>query len=251
MTQQKEKLDQIIQSIETLKHEMQSLRNEFHKIEDVILKDRLESVENALAQNRLLLYANQLEENMPTDFFRLMKYGCESQKKCGEMAEQAIAGNLELIKKSKIKEAFKDLDMRIENAKKFLEKSKKPECNLCYQNVLEKLKREKRTFHTIASMEKSWINKKSIKPDVSFLAESLEPIANKKRLSILFGLKNGKKSFTELSQITGLKGGHLIFHIKKLLKVKFIAQEGKKGDYFITQSGINALERIPTINAKV
>ena len=89
-------------SIESLKLEVRSLKEEFHKMEETILKDRLKSVENALAQNRLLLYANQLEEDLPADFFKLMKYGCESQKKCAKMSQVAISGNLELFKKSKI-----------------------------------------------------------------------------------------------------------------------------------------------------
>ena len=243
-----QELNQLKDSIESLKIEVSSLKDEFHNIEDTILKDRLKSVENALAQNRLVLYANQLEENLPADFFKLMKHGCESQQKCAKASQVAISGNLELIKKSKIKEAFTDLDLRIESAKRFLEESKKPECNPCYQNVLDKLKREKRTFQTIASVEKSWKKQKPSKIDISFILKSfLEPISNQNRLSILFSLYERKRSFTELSQVTGQSGGPLIFHIKKLIRAKLIAQEGNKGDYIITQKGIGALNLISSI----
>ena len=41
-----------------------------------------------------------------------------------------------------------------------------------------------------------------------------------------------------------LKGGHLIFHIKKLLDSKLIAQEDNKGDYIITPKGVDAIRKI-------
>ena len=41
-----------------------------------------------------------------------------------------------------------------------------------------------------------------------------------------------------------LKGGHLIFHIKKLLDSQFIAQEDNKGDYIITPKGVDAIKKI-------
>ncbi len=41
-----------------------------------------------------------------------------------------------------------------------------------------------------------------------------------------------------------LKGGHLIFHLKKLLDSGLIAQEDNKGDYIITPNGVDAVKKI-------
>jgi predicted transcriptional regulator len=42
----------------------------------------------------------------------------------------------------------------------------------------------------------------------------------------------------------GAEGGHLIFHLKKLLDSKLIAQEDNKGDYIITPKGADAIRKI-------
>jgi DNA-binding transcriptional ArsR family regulator len=74
--------------------------------------------------------------------------------------------------------------------------------------------------------------------DVSFIVENLlEPLANPVRLKILLSLYGGKKNFSKLSGEMALKGGHLIFHLKKLLDAKLVTQEDNKGDYIITAKG--------------
>jgi predicted transcriptional regulator len=75
----------------------------------------------------------------------------------------------------------------------------------------------------------------------------LDPLANPTRLRILLSLSEGKKSFSKLAQTMDLKGGHLIFHLKKLLATQLIAQEDNKGDYLITAKGINAVKKIVSL----
>ena len=111
-----------------------------------------------------------------------------------------------------------------------------------------KLKSERRSLKTISSIEKSWSKEVPSEVNISLILKSfLEPISNQDRLSILFSLCKGKRSFTELSKVTGKRGGPLIFHIKKLKRSKLIGQEGTKGDYIITPKGISALNLISSI----
>ncbi len=87
--------------------------------------------------------------------------------------------------------------------------------------------------------------------DVSYLVENvLEPLANTARLKIVLSLCEGEKSFSKLNQLTGLKGGHLIFHLKKLSDAGLIAQEDNKGDYITTQRGIEAAKKISILPRK-
>ena len=64
-------------------------------------------------------------------------------------------------------------------------------------------------------------------------------------------LYNGKKSFSELSKLTGKSGGPLIFHLNKLIKAKLIAQEKNQGDYIITQKGSQALEILSEVKKPI
>ena len=245
MIHQKENQDSVVTSIESLRLEIQSLKNEFRKMEGTILKDRLKSVENALSQNRLLMYADQLGEELKEDFLRLMKDKCENQEKCAKKFSEFLSENLDLLKQSKIKEAFEDLDSKILQTKQMGKEVKRKGCEMCFRNVHKKLKREKRAFQTVTLVEKNWIETEPVNLDIAFLVKSfLEPLANQKRLAILFSLYEGKKSFSQLSQLTTLKAGHLIFHLNKLLGARIVAQEGNKGDYIIMQSGIDAIRRL-------
>ncbi|MFX1337468.1 MAG: winged helix-turn-helix domain-containing protein [Promethearchaeota archaeon] len=70
----------------------------------------------------------------------------------------------------------------------------------------------------------------------------LTPLSNVIRLQILKYLSKGGKYYTQLEELTGIKAGHLLFHIEKLMSAKFVIQENKK--YLITMKGRKALSLI-------
>ena len=235
-------------AIESLREEVRVVKDELRNIEGTLLEDRLKSVENALAQNRLLIYTTQLEEEVKNDFFRLMKHGCESQKECTEKISKFFSEKLKLIKQLNVEQAFEDIDGLIELSDNAIKNPPKKECLQCYENVNKKLKREKKNFQTIASIQKSWKKEQQSDIDINFIIESfLEPLSNQNRLTILTSLSNGKKIYSELSKLTGKSGGPLIFHLNKLVNAKLITQENNQGDYIITQKGIEAIRLISSI----
>ncbi|MDG6244871.1 MAG: winged helix-turn-helix domain-containing protein [Methanolobus sp.] len=79
------------------------------------------------------------------------------------------------------------------------------------------------------------INAEDTPDDV--VTQICEPLANKQRLVILRSVKSDTKSFSQLSRITGLRGGNLLFHIQKLLDTGMIYQRNERGDYMITRKG--------------
>ena len=112
--------------------------------------------------------------------------------------------------------------------------------------------KRKRALQTIVLVEKtgdSMQNQEEL--NISHIVETiLEPLANAARLKILVSLCEGKKSFSKIAQITNLKGGHLIFHLNKLLAAGLVAQEDNKGDYIITQRGIEAAKKVSLLETK-
>lgn len=238
--------------IESLKDEVLEVKNALQNMEETLLKDRLKSVENALAQNRLLKYTTQLEGEVKNDFFRLMKNGCEQQTECANKMSKFFSDNLKLMKQLDVEQGLQGINVIVQKSNEIVEKPPKEECLECFKNVNHKLKREKRIFETIASMEKNWKNEKQTEIDIPFLIKSfLDPLSNKNRLTILWSLYNGKKSFSELSKLTGKSGGPLIFHLNKLFNAKIIAQENNQGDYIITQRGIEAMEIVSAVKKPI
>jgi len=248
MTKQNERADQeaVTNALHELTQEVGRLKAELGRMESVILKERLSAVEEALSHNRLMQYADLLGEEANEDVDKLLNVECEKRTKCHEYMREQIAENLSIIKSRGPKVALADLETKINQAASHAEKANGTQCEACQSKFQKKLKREKRAFQTIVLVEKTddKNNNQEIL-NIPFLVENLlEPLANPVRLKILTSLYEGKKNFSKLSQVIELKGGHLIFHLKKLLDSRLIAQEDNKGDYIITQKGVDAIKKI-------
>src|SRR5660397_112013 len=74
----------------------------------------------------------------------------------------------------------------------------------------------------------------SVLPDELIVNDILEPLSNKARLQILKAIAIETKTFSALSELTGLRGGNLLFHLQKLLDSGMILQRHERGDYMIT-----------------
>jgi predicted transcriptional regulator len=72
----------------------------------------------------------------------------------------------------------------------------------------------------------------------------LEPLSNRQRLQILKATAVETKTFSELSELTGLRGGNLLFHLQKLLDSGMILQRHERGDYMITEKGFRLLNSL-------
>lgn len=68
-----------------------------------------------------------------------------------------------------------------------------------------------------------------------------DPLSSAVRVQILKSLYDEGKSFTELSKITKLRGGNLLFHLEKLLDKGLIRQREERGEYQISLQGYNIL----------
>jgi predicted transcriptional regulator len=91
-------------------------------------------------------------------------------------------------------------------------------------------------------------------PDVSMeevVDDICEPFANKQRLTIMKALVLDSRSFTDLSKLTGLRGGNLLFHLQKLVDKGMILQRNERGDYIITSKGHSVFKGIMDIYSSV
>jgi len=81
------------------------------------------------------------------------------------------------------------------------------------------------------------------------LIDILTPLSNVIRLRILKYLSKGGKYYSQLEDSTGIKAGHLLFHIEKLKEAGFVIQENKK--YLITINGRKALNLISGLSREL
>jgi len=80
--------------------------------------------------------------------------------------------------------------------------------------------------------------------DEAVVKDLLEPVANIQRFQILRSLGVLKRTFSDISQLTGMRGGNILFHIRKLADTGMILQRHERGDYIITDKGYKTLTAI-------
>jgi DNA-binding HxlR family transcriptional regulator len=233
--------------LNNLRQEIKNLRNDMNRIEESVLKQRLQAIEQTLTQNHLKVYAKQRSENLNQEVTEILKEDCAKRGKCLEYFRGKIEDSTKIIHEADPKKVIVDLDDKIAENELIIEKSKGATCEACFVNFNKRLKREKRAYQEITLVED--LNKPDGGSlDVPFLVDNLlEPLANYSRLTILSSVKEGKRSFSELSKITDTKAGHLAFHLKKLVAAKLIAQEATKGDYVITERGLELIKKLESL----
>ena len=79
----------------------------------------------------------------------------------------------------------------------------------------------------------------------------LEPAASVPRLGILIDLAAASRTFSGLSETTGMRGGNLLFHLEKLENAGLISQRYERGEYELTASGYLVLRGIARISASL
>lgn len=129
------------------------------------------------------------------------------------------------------------------------------ECNTCIgyaSNIFNKQIELVRSFCNLKDNRTNNTTSASISTLSEDVVNSIcEPLANKQRLLIMRSLVNETKSFSELSKVTNLRGGNLLFHIQKLLDTGMILQKNERGDYFITSKGQVTLQGLADLYTKI
>jgi DNA-binding transcriptional ArsR family regulator len=112
-------------------------------------------------------------------------------------------------------------------------------CESCFAEAEKQLNNQLSLFAAIG------VGRKKSDPDtaVRSLPEEeaatifSDALASPVRIQVLKALYDDGKTFTELSKLTGLRGGNLLFHLEKMMKSGIIQQKGDRGVYHITYRG--------------
>lgn len=78
-----------------------------------------------------------------------------------------------------------------------------------------------------------------------------DALGSQVRIQILKALYHDGKTFTDLSKLTGLRGGNLLFHLEKLQKSGMILQRWERGEYRISYRGYEVLNAIAELLQKL
>ncbi len=228
---------------------------------ELIHKDVKRMMENSNQNHLDLMLANlkkdilnsvtsYINEDIETRLENGMVEECTMRSTCKSKFKGFLNGNMTLLTQDNVPEST--IKNRIAELIEMKEDAPFEKCEDCFFEVSTLFDKQLKLMRSLQiyrsskgeKLETCTISEEFIVKDV------LEPLSNQQRLQILKDMVSESKTFSDLSELTGLRGGNLLFHIQKLLDKDMILQRHERGDYMITSKGFNLLKLISEIQHK-
>ena len=173
---------------------------------------------------------------------------CEMRDKCKQKFTEFLHNNTSLLAHDNVPE-----DAIIENKaelSRIEEGASYAKCDTCFFEVNDLFEKQVNLMRSLRIYSSNNEKKQCISSiyEESIVKDVLEPLSNRQRLQILKSMSNETRTFSSLSELTGLRGGNLLFHLQKLLDNDMILQRHERGDYMLTEKGYKLLVMLSEIH---
>ena len=242
-----------IEELHSIKEEVVFLRNEFSKFLQRANQQHIEGMLGEMRKSFIKPMVDYLCEDASERIHSQMIRDCRMRDYCEKSFTDILKETAGLVNRRRIEaETLKLYRDRLEELKK---EAKTPNCSRCFSEASNLFEKQVKLMRSLQIYEDR--KEGSKKPDISeiepdrLVSEVCEPVANRQRLLMLKALSGESKTFSELSKLTGLRGGNLLFHLQKLLDTGMVLQQNERGDYIITRKGYLTLQGLSRIYSEV
>ncbi|AKB77926.1 Transcriptional regulator, ArsR family [Methanosarcina horonobensis HB-1 = JCM 15518] len=239
--------EQEMVEVKAIKEKLSEMHSDIKKLMEFTRRLRFEAALESSRKEYSNAILSHLFEDIDTGLERNMIKKCPEKQKCTSAFTALLQQNAELITKNRVDEtSISDNRKKLEELRCIAPYSK---CEKCFSEVSSLLVKQ---VNLMRSM-RIYADNQEQKPDISALktavvmSEILEPVSNPQRLEILRAVAFEMKSFSAFSELTGLRGGNLLFHLQKLMDSGLILQQHERGDYMITEKGFRILQGLNEI----
>lgn len=206
-----------------------------------------ESVLSGIQRNFSNTIIGHVIEDIEDGLESNMVRNCQMRDTCKSTFTGFLQKNASLIKHDSV-----DEDIISKNQFELQEmknNAPKKQCEKCFSEVSNLLRKQILIMRSLRIYNTNEEKKKDIStiPEELIVNDILEPLSNMQRLQILKAVSVETKTFSEFSELTGLRGGNLLFHLQKLLESGMILQRHERGDYMITDKGYKVLKGVSDI----
>ena len=178
-----------------------------------------------------------------------MVKSCEMRPACRKKFGEVLIDNAGLLRLDRVSEDR--LDGTRSELKHVRERAPHKKCDICFSEVYRLFKKEVNLMQSLQlyRSEEDRLAGVSQLPEEDFVSGVLDPLSNKARLQIMKALYVETRTFSALSELTGLRGGNLLFHLQKLLDTGMMIQKHEGGEYLLTEKGFTVLNKINEVHA--
>ncbi|HWQ64953.1 MAG TPA: winged helix-turn-helix domain-containing protein [Methanospirillum sp.] len=245
-------MDQTEQSVtpDALMHEIQQIRGDLKKFFERTNQVHLQSIISDLKHEYGGILSKNHIERARECLSSNMVHDCEMHDTCFQVLLNFLTITSNHINDGEITDDLVcSYRAHLEEMRK---KGPSERCDICFNEVRRLFEKQLDLMCSLGILKQQ----KSTHPVLDYPEEKIvsgiiEPIASTPRFQILQAVSAETKTFSDLSQLTKLRGGNLLFHIKKLQEAGMIIQRHERGDYVITEKGFKVLSAIREVYAGI
>jgi hypothetical protein len=230
--------------IRELRTEITGLRTDLKRFIERANQQHIEGVLGDLKKNYAGLFTEHQVDTAKADLSAHMVHNCKMREKCYEVFMDFLQNTSQHIRDGQVSDEI--IQSYREQMKVMRSKGPHDRCDTCFTEVHRLFEKQVDLMQSLGIYRKAGDN--TGKPieiaDDSVVKDVLEPVANIQRFQILKSLMVQTRTFSDISQMTGLRGGNLLFHIRKLTDSGLILQRHERGDYVITENGFKTMTAI-------
>jgi predicted transcriptional regulator len=228
--------------IRELKTEITGLRTDLKRFIEKANQQHVNEVLANIKKEYTGVIADHQVGTAKTDLSAHMVEDCAMHKTCYSVFMEFLKDSARHITDGSVSDEL--IQSYQEKMKMLRKKGPYDHCDTCFTEVARLFEKQVALMKTLGIYQKRSDTADVEIPDKTVVNDLLEPVANIQRFQIVKSLTTGTRTFSEISQLTGLKGGNLLFHIKKLTESGMILQRHERGDYIITDKGYKTIVAI-------
>ncbi|WP_340818948.1 winged helix-turn-helix domain-containing protein [Methanolobus sp. WCC4] len=230
-----------------IKLKLSDIHNDIRSFMESTNHQHLDSVVRSVKDDYSGVIVRHLMDDAGKDLEKNMVKKCEMRGQCKGLLSNVLQKNAGLIRDGTVNEASIE-ENRLE-LRKLRTMVPYDKCDICFAEASEIMSKQVTLMRSMKIYETNSEKRQDLSqlpPDV-VVGDILEPLCHQKRFEILKAISAETKSFSSLSDLTGLRGGNLLFHLQKLMQKGMIIQRHERGDYMITGKGFKVMEGVSSI----
>jgi len=230
--------------IRELRTEITGLRTDLKRFIERANQQHVDTVLTDMKKNYSALFTSNQVETAKTDLSAHMVGDCKMRTKCYDVFMDFLQNTAQHIKDGQVSDEI--IQSYREQMKTMRSKGPYDRCDTCFTEVHRLFEKQIDLMQSLGIYVKARQAGDATPeiPDETVVKDLLEPVANIQRFQILKALTTQTRTFSDISQLTGLRGGNLLFHIRKLTDTGMILQRHERGDYIITDKGFKTMTAV-------
>jgi DNA-binding transcriptional ArsR family regulator len=234
--------------VRELKREIAGLRTDLKRYIERASQQQVEGALRDLNSRHAGMFAKHQVDDARADLCARMPGDCPMQERCYGVFLDFLQETSRHIRDGQVSEEI--VRSYREQMKSMRKNGPFDRCETCFSEVHRLFEKQIDLMASLGIYQAAGEqgDEAPIIPDEAAVSEVLEPVANCTRFQILTSLMIRTRTFSELAQLTGLRGGNLTFHIKRLTDAGMLLQRHERGDYIITGKGFRTMTAIAELH---